>query len=554
MSYTGPVKFTISISQPLQDPASTSRIWRDLPRICAISSFNLSAETPGAQSVSLQEIGRILLHYARSQPQPPRLALVLSGGGAKCSYQVGAVAALEQELATLRRENHEEKLDISLVVGTSGGAMNALPIALGISSTPQGQENLKKIWTELDQREMVRPSELVRGNMGLWFACMQIAVILWGVRRWVTEPQKRPVRVAICLILLAILQIAVGHTGRTPWHWLGPNHLLHHLWLWATFGIRWSAWCLLGLGLLILLIQNRMAGHGNYLQIRSRLVLWLLAAGLLGLPLLQAPTLLFHEATLSDGSGIQHVLAQKYPWMINQKLAREGVPPLVLDPSLNDTDLLPAISRQIFERHLLRRDLVFTGSCLSQTTSDLPSDLYFYAASDSQRSGPRYGTRGVSLPDQSSLLLDVVMGSGSIYPIFPARPLKNFPHPGQQVELVDGGFAHNSPTEAAILWGATHMVLIQASPEERSQRGNLLQNFGDAFNHLYNQAQLLDAHSKERVVVFTLAPEAPHLCVIDFADTLIRASIEKGYREAMGEVRHGKTLLTGQPQFSQGTR
>jgi len=37
--------------------------------------------------------------------------------------------------------------------------------------------------------------------------------------------------------------------------------------------------------------------------------------------------------------------------------------------------------------------------------------------------------------------------------------------------------------------------------------------------------------------------------VIDFADTLIRASIEKGYREAMDEVRHGKTLLTGQPNF-----
>src|SRR5262249_32939273 len=43
-------------------------------------------EVSDRQQISLEEIGRLLVHHARSQPAPPRLALVLSGGGAKCAY------------------------------------------------------------------------------------------------------------------------------------------------------------------------------------------------------------------------------------------------------------------------------------------------------------------------------------------------------------------------------------------------------------------------------------------------------------------------------------
>ena len=75
--------------------------------------------------LSLDEIGWLLLHGARSQPRPPRLAVVLSGGGAKCSYQVGVIRALEEKLAAIRKlpnlsEQHLANLDIGLVVGTSG--------------------------------------------------------------------------------------------------------------------------------------------------------------------------------------------------------------------------------------------------------------------------------------------------------------------------------------------------------------------------------------------------------------------------------------------------
>src|SRR4029079_5611932 len=103
------------------------------------------------QSVTISVIGRTLVHFAHTQPRPPRLALVLSGGGAKCSYQVGAVSAIEEQLAKLRTANPDIHLDIDLVVGTSGGAINALPIALGITSSAEGREQFRHVWLSLDQ-------------------------------------------------------------------------------------------------------------------------------------------------------------------------------------------------------------------------------------------------------------------------------------------------------------------------------------------------------------------------------------------------------------------
>src|SRR5207244_4677092 len=111
---------------------------------------------------------------------------------------------------------------------------------------------------------------------------------------------------------------------------------------------------------------------------------------------------------------------------------------------------------------------------------------------------------------------------------FPPRTLEDFPDSGERIELVDGGFAHNSPVEAAVRWGATHIVLIEADPQERGGRRNFLQNAAGAFNHLYQQAQLVDARSREKdqVVIFSLHPNPPHVSVLAFADNMIDAAID----------------------------
>ena len=117
------------------------------------------------------------------------------------------------------------------------------------------------------------------------------------------------------------------------------------------------------------------------------------------------------------------------------------------------------------------------------------------------------------------------------------------------MELIDGGFAHNSPVEAAVLWGATHIVLVEATPERVLKRKNFLYNVSSAFTHLHKQTQLVDVRSKQQVVVFTLQPSPPHICVLDFADNLIEASIERGYRDAQGKNDRTATGKVPASQF-----
>jgi predicted acylesterase/phospholipase RssA len=514
-------------------------------------TIGLPAETSEAQTVSLDELGRILTHYTHSEPRPPRIALVLSGGGAKCAYQVGAVAAVEEKLAELRQSVWQPAMDIGLVVGTSGGAINALPIALGISAHPDGRADLRDVWTTLDQREIVRPSKLVRWNMGLWFVSIQTLLVLWLVRRYVANPQRRAEMTARVFIALALPQILFAHLQWSPWRLFGTSHMLHHTWLWSTFGLAWSAWCMLALGVAGLVVQRLLSRRGKNLEGPQRLVRWLLAFGLIGLPGLQLATVFFHENTLTDGTGIEHSLATKLPALVSRHVTRTGLPELHVQTTLNDGDRLRALSREVIQAGLLRRDLVLTASCLSKTAAELPSDLYFYAAAPGSESLPKFGSLGVSLSNYPDILVDVVMGSGSIFPVFPARTLTDFPRKGDRVELVDGGFAHNSPIEAAVLWGATHIILVEASPSsaERAGRRNFLQNSIDAFNHLYYQAQLADARSKEKVTIFALRPQPPHICVLDFASNLVQRAIDAGYREARGELNSESASLRDHPSW-----
>lgn len=513
-------------------------------------TLGLSGRSGEAQTVSLDDIGRILLHAANAQPEPPRLAVVLSGGGAKCSYQAGAVSALEEKLAVLREQNDDlEGLDIGLVVGTSGGAINSVPIALGVSSTAEGRQCFRALWTELDQREMVRPARVVRTNIGLWLACLQIALVVGLVWRLCPSENRRPWVFGVVLFTLASIEIAAGYLHHAPWIWMGSNHVWHHLWLWCSFGLRASAWSLLALSVGVMVRQKFLARRGKTFRIPTRPFRWCMTVLLLALPTVQLITLFFFQETLSGGQGIEHTLAEKLPALIEPHLKRRGKPALGLEEVSPDGERLRQLGLRVLRGHLLERDLIITGNALKQTSASLPSDLYFFAAADPSSEPPPFGARGVAIRNWPSLFMDMVIGSSSIFPVFPPRKLPDFPSPGNHVELIDGGFAHNSPIEAAVLWGATHVVMIEATPAKRAKRKNFAQNLATAFVHLHRQTQLVDMRSKKQVVVFTLTPEPPHLCVIDFADNLIATSIERGYHDAVGDTPKFRKEL-GTPVFT----
>ena len=501
----------------------------------------------GQMHVTLDEIGSMLLHAIRSQPTPPRLAVVLSGGGAKCSYQVGAMIALEEKLAELRQQTGEQ-LDIDLVVGTSGGAINSIPVAMGITSSGKGQDDWKAVWLKLDQRQVLQFDWKVRVILGLWISSIQLALLLlvsWPIPviKW------RSYFICWTMLVLGTVELLLVLLPITPWQMLGENHLLHHAWLFVASGLPSCSILFLVLGSGCLLIQLRRSRRGESLQVSRRGLAWSMTVLILGLPILQLANMLFVGETFSRGDGVVQSIEEGFTTLVDGQRARLGKPAIGREGNTVN-ERLQSLSRQMVEDRLFQRDLVIATNCIKQSSNRLPTDLFFYLPGQERSPLPHLGDRGILLTNHAEKLLDVVIGSGTIYPVFPARPLYNFPVAGEFVELVDGGFAHNSPVEAAVLWEATHIIQLLATPEKRRPRKNLATNALAAYSHLFKQSQLADNRSAKQVSVFTLQPEPPHICVLDFADILIEQSIERGYRDARGEIsRDGQTIF-GQPRFS----
>jgi predicted acylesterase/phospholipase RssA/ABC-type phosphate/phosphonate transport system substrate-binding protein len=563
--------------------------------------LNVNPDKP--QFVTLDEI-HSLLAYHRSEygaNESPRLALVLSGGGAKCSYQAGALEVVETKVGD----------DIGLVVGTSGGALNAVPVALGV--TAKHPERLADTWLKLDLLDLARPSGLSCALIGLWVACLVLFLI--GAARWVSGFWSWPwgligVVPALLAILAALLALVL--LAWVSSEWIDRQDSLRYLQILLSFGYAKVVTALaLALGLLLWwagahpTLAASLGAKRNALQARWQaigrplakwlsalplgvawLALWLaqwaaqglwrsdaalcrhpvlarsvLSAAVFGLlPVLTLLSLLYWSGeTLFQEENMKRAFAIHFAELTRGELDSPDA-----DPTAPPDVLLPDLSERIVQKikkNPRKRDLVITASALSGLEGGV-SDRYFYIPAEGGRISQfktgktddtsLFGARGLDLTDQGKdhdypkLLLGAVRGSGTIYPGFPPVTIRNFPVQDHSVSLIDGGFAHNSPVEAAVQWGATHIVLIEASPKSERERGkeqgtarsdqnNLLQTSEEAFNYLFDQAQLLDVRSRKKVAIFVLRPNAQnYLGTMDFARGKIRDAIETGRRDAAG--------------------
>jgi predicted acylesterase/phospholipase RssA/ABC-type phosphate/phosphonate transport system substrate-binding protein len=632
-----------------------------------------------SQAYTIEQIITRLNNFDRQYKGRLRLALVLSGGGAKCAYQLGAIAALENELKKNVQRGHPD-VDISLVVGTSGGAINALPVALGISQG-KNQEKLRKTWQKLSQRDFINPWPSVAYGWGLC-VCLIQAVVLMSLALLLNQSASRPggrfweahnwwLPMSLFMILLGLAETAVFWFEWYPFEIIRPldkDHNWLHLWSLLLPTLYRSAILLSICGLLFLLVgiklclsssrddgdrqlsllpasvppprTSRIARHiargrlfynnlskpnGSALRlylIRRRLVFGMFIAAL-AFCLLQAYAMVATVGSFSETYGVEEAMLKAF-----QDFLSEGGITRNTDAGEKAAQL-EDLSRQIVKhRDLWKRDLVITASRLPDTEDDLkgshdsPSaliqhDMYFYydmekpqlaAHNGEQQGGDRskgqagrqsgkQGKKGdkgreakaaaqeakaqeaaqevappPSIPpldkrfisfnkgENDRLLLDVVIGSSSIFPLYPARPLKrvNLGSAGltTDMNIIDGGFVHNSPIEAALLWDATHIIVIEATPdEEPSKEKNLLSNLMAAFNYLYTQSQTIDARSRGTVEIFTLRPalatgnEDPNSCLLDFSKRLVDAAIHKGYNDAMNVAEPRFRREPGRPLF-----
>ena len=498
------------------------------------SAKGLGIEVSQLLRKDMRGVGNMLVqaYRQRSADNPFRLALVLSGGGAKCAYQVGAVSEIEGAIAELNARN-QTNISIDLVVGTSGGAINAVPVSMEMSVDKAGQQKWQEVWLELDQREIVLPSRGVRINIGIWIALLQVAGLIALLRLLVRDPARRRIRSAQWISALGGIELALVLIPFTPWALLGHNHLLHHLWLWLSLGGQYTAITLLLFGGIsfvgILRLKRQSAAVQKLRRLRTGLLLTL---GILGLPLLQMGVMFLGHATLSSGDGMTQEIYKGFSGLVGD------VPSDAVTVG-NSVMKLEQLSENLISQGLVKRDLVLTATAISKNRSSLPSDLYFFFAANEDQPQPRYGTRGIDMQRHPEQLLNIVLGSSSIYPVFPAHELFDVPNQGDRIELVDGGFAHNAPLEAAVLWGATHVVLIDAAPAQLRDGTNLADSMLRGFGHLFQQSQLSDKRSKDAVMVFTLESRfEPKLCVLDFANVLVEQGIYHGRQDVIRALRH----------------
>lgn len=107
---------------------------------------------------------------------PQKIALILTGGGARAAYQVGVLKAIAEFIP---RRSHSP---FQVICGTSAGALNAVTLAVNAQHFRQGVKYLLGIWTNSDVSNIYRSDVLgVLANSIRWVSGLVLS--LFGINR-----------------------------------------------------------------------------------------------------------------------------------------------------------------------------------------------------------------------------------------------------------------------------------------------------------------------------------------------------------------------------------
>jgi NTE family protein len=107
---------------------------------------------------------------------PPKIGLILTGGGARAAYQVGVLKAVAEFLP---RRVHSP---FQIICGTSAGALNAATLAVNAQHFRKGVKYLLGIWTNSHVSDIYRSDVLgVFVNSVRWVSGLVLSVI--GINR-----------------------------------------------------------------------------------------------------------------------------------------------------------------------------------------------------------------------------------------------------------------------------------------------------------------------------------------------------------------------------------
>src|SRR5262249_28542790 len=102
---------------------------------------------------------------AMRSPHAPRIALVLSGGGARGAYQVGVLRGLVEQgfLA-------QDRARVDILVGSSAGSINVAAVAARSDDLHTGITRLERIWREIRPAQVYRTDMASLGRIGARWA------------------------------------------------------------------------------------------------------------------------------------------------------------------------------------------------------------------------------------------------------------------------------------------------------------------------------------------------------------------------------------------------
>ncbi len=118
---------------------------------------------------------------------PPHIALLLSGGGARAAYQVGVLKALAEMLPA------QASNPFRTICGTSAGGLNAAGIATHADNFQSGVQFLENIWANFSTRQVYRTD-----LPGVWACALRFLATLLigrlGKNHGVSLLDNRPLR------------------------------------------------------------------------------------------------------------------------------------------------------------------------------------------------------------------------------------------------------------------------------------------------------------------------------------------------------------------------
>jgi predicted acylesterase/phospholipase RssA len=156
------------------------------------------------------------------------------------------------------------------------------------------------------------------------------------------------------------------------------------------------------------------------------------------------------------------------------------------------------------------RYFLFVSGRGEEASQSLPPDAWFNVARD-----PRWVVVNQPLDKE---LQSAAFASGSPFPVFSAHDVQLRMLPAKE-RLIDGGFAHNRPIEAAAVLGARKVLVLNSSPLEAQGGGECLMlslrigelacNLPKLLPYLWERSQVEDLLITRRMVVASIYPTTP---------------------------------------------